>query len=313
MQSKHEYSESIERNNYTVINCKSCGYWHVHPVPSVEELNSYYENKYYDTLTETENRSMTDKKNDPDGFYSIYYEDKLRHINSLLPNKLPRTIIDIGAGYGDFLYFMKKKGWITQGLEPSSEAYEFFKEKDLNICHGSFEELLDMGFQKSSVVTLNNVLEHLRDPEKVILQIKENLLSKDGVLSIAIPNDFNVFQMLQMKTTLQENTEHQYYWVSPLDHLNYWSYDTIQKFLTRMGFEIKFVSSTFPIDMFPLMGEDYVTHPEIGRNTHLKQVQFEKNLHITGSNNFKDVLYSSFAKLGIGRMILVYAKTAGKD
>lgn len=308
MQPKHEYSESLERNNYTVINCKSCGYWHVYPVPSKEELNMYYENKYYKVLNTNENRSMTDKKNDPDGFYAIYYEDKLRHINNLLSNKLPRTIIDIGAGYGDFLYFMKKKGWSVQGIEPSREAFDFFRDKNLNIHLGSFEELLDMGFQKSSVVTLNNVLEHVREPEKVVLEIKEYLLDVEGILSIAVPNDFNIFQELQMKTTLKDNTEKQYYWLSSLDHLNYWSHETIQTFLNRLGFEIKKITSTFPIDIFPLMGEDYVNHPEIGRKTHLKQVQFEKILHSTKSHDFKDALYSSFAKLGIGRLTLVYAK-----
>lgn len=56
------------------------------------------------------------------------------------------------------------------------------------------------------------------------------------------------------------------------------------------------------------MGDDYVTHPEIGRGVHLKQVGFEKVLKETGSYDFKDELYSSFAKLGIGRGILVYAK-----
>ena len=310
MQPEHEYSESVERNNYTVINCKSCGFWHVNPIPSKEELNMFYENKYYKCLNENENRSMTDKKNDPDGFYAIYYEDKLRHINNLISNKLPRTIIDIGAGYGDFLYFMKNKGWTTQGLEPSKEAYEFFKDKGLDIRLSSFEELLDLDFQKSSVVTLNNVLEHLRQPEKVLMEIKEHLLDPDGIISIAIPNDFNILQNLQMKTTLKDNTGKQYYWVSPLDHLNYWSHESIQMFLNRMGFEIKYITSTFPIDIFPLLGDDYITHPEIGRSIHLKQVQFETNLHSTKNHFFKDALYSSFAKVGIGRLILVYAEIA---
>lgn len=309
IQSKCEYSESVERNNYTIINCKSCGYWHVYPIPSEEELNTYYENKYYKSLINTDNRSMTDKKNDPDGFYTIYYEDKLRHIDKILPKVMPRTIIDIGAGYGDFLSFMKKNAWIVQGIEPSKEVKDS-KNEDLNIRCGPFEEILDMGFKKSSVITLNNVLEHLREPEKVLLDIKEHLLLPGGILSIAIPNDFSFFQNLQMKTTLKDNTEKQYYWACPLDHLNYWSHKTIQEFLNKSGFEINFITSTFPLDIFPLMGDDYITHPEIGRSIHLKQVQFEKVLHSTKSYDFKDALYSSFARAGIGRLILVYAKSS---
>lgn len=308
MKSRHEYSESIKINDYTIINCKSCSYWHVYPIPSNEELSTYYANKYYEDLTKNENRSMTDKKNDPDGFYTIYYEDKLRHINNIISNKLPRVITDIGAGYGDFLCFMKNKGWEIQGLEPSQEARDFYKEKDLNIRIGSFEQISDMGFHRSSVVTLNNVLEHLREPEKVLLEIKEHLLHPEGILSIAIPNDFSFFQDLHMKTILKDTTEKHYYWASPPEHLNYWSHDTIKKFINRLGFEIKYITSTFPIDMFPLMGDDYINHPEIGRNTHLRIVQFEKNLHSTKNYGFKDALYDSFANLGIGRLILIYAK-----
>ena len=308
MQSEHEYLESVEHNNYTIINCKSCGYWHVYPIPSEDELNAYYENKYYNSLKNEGNRSMTDKKDDPDGFYTIYYEDKLRHINKILPKKLPKTIMDIGAGYGDFLSFMKKDDWIVQGIEPSQEAYDFSKNEDLNICCGPFEKILAMGFQKSSVVVFNNVLEHLREPEKVLMDVKEHLLEQDGILCIAIPNDFSIFQDMQMKTTLKDNVEKQYNWLCPLDHLNYWSHETIKKLLQKLGFEILFITSTFPIDIFPLMGDDYINHPEIGRDTHLKQVRFEKVLKETGNYDFKDELYSSFAKIGIGRLILVYAK-----
>lgn len=307
MQLDHEYSESIEINNYTVINCNSCGYWHVYPMPSQKELNTFYENKYYTNLNETENRSMSDKKDDPEGFYTIYYEDKLRHINSIISDKLPKTVLDIGSGYGDFLSFMKRKGWTVQGLEPSKEAYDYSKDKDLNIRLGSLEDLLDMGFKNYSVVTLNNVLEHVRNPKRVLMEIKEYLLAEDGILSIAVPNDFSILQDLQMKTILKNNTGKKYYWACPPEHLNYWTHESIQMFLNTLGFEIKYITSTFPIDIFPLMGDDYITHPEVGRNTHLKQVRFEKHLQSTMSTDFKDKLYHSFAEMGIGRLILVYA------
>ena len=66
--------------------------------------------------------SMTDKLRDPDGFYKIQYEDKLRRINKLLPAGSPLRVLDLGAGYGDYLRFMKEKGWETWGIEPSARA-----------------------------------------------------------------------------------------------------------------------------------------------------------------------------------------------
>lgn len=214
MQNQHPYKESINKSNCKVINCEKCGYWHVHPMPTEDELNAYYGSKYYETLGY--NRSMTDKLKDPDGFYVIQYEDRLRHITKVLPSDLPKTILDISAGYGDFLRFMKKKGWETQGLEPSRLAWELIKDKKiLNIKQGSIDRLLNLSFKPSSLITLNNVLEHLREPRRVLEIIKKHLLLPRGILSVIVPNDFNILQDLLMRTVLKNKTEKQYYWLGP--------------------------------------------------------------------------------------------------
>lgn len=306
MQQKHQYEESINKNGYTVINCESCGYWHVHPMPTNEELSEYYEKKYYENLGD--NRDMTDRLNDPDGFYKMQYEDRLRYITKNLCDGLPNTILDIGAGYGDFLRFMKTKKWETQGLEPSRHAYELIKDREsLNVKCAVVDELLDLGFKPASVVTLNNVLEHLNEPQEVLEIVRKHLLLSKGIIFIVVPNDFNVLQDLLMQTVLKTNSDRQNYWVSPPEHLNYWSHETIKVFLKRCGLEIVYFTADFPMEIFPLMGEDYVTKPEVGRKVHLKRVRFEKHLDETKSEEFKDSLYKSLAELGIGRDMYIIA------
>ena len=49
------------------------------------------------------------------------------------------------------------------------------------------------------VVTLFNVLEHLPDPEKTINEIYD-ITSKDSILIIDVPNEFNDFQLAGQKT-----------------------------------------------------------------------------------------------------------------
>ena len=306
MQANHPYNEFIDKNGYRVIKCESCGYWHVHPMPTNEELNLYYEKKYYEAIGN--NRDMTDKQHDPDGFYKMQYENRLRYVTKHLCNDLPHTILDIGAGYGDFLNFMKAAGWQTQGLEPSKHAYEAMKTRDsLNVKCAAVDKLMDLDFKPVSVVTLNNVLEHLNDPMKVLGIVKENLLLPNGIVFIVLPNDFNVLQDILMRTVLKGNRIKQNYWVHPPEHLNYWSHETIQSFLRRCGFKILYFTADFPMEFFPLMGEDYISRPEVGRDAHLKRVSLEKHLHEAGSEEFKDLLYSSFAKLGIGRDMYVIA------
>ena len=91
---KHSYKKVIEKNNYKIIHCKTCGYWHVYPMPTEEELRAYYENKYY--LTLGNNHTMSDKSNDPDGFYAIQYEDRLRSIMKFISPSLPASVLDVG-------------------------------------------------------------------------------------------------------------------------------------------------------------------------------------------------------------------------
>ena len=307
MHPNHPYKEFINKKGYTIINCESCGYWHVHPMPTNEELNLHYGQKYYETLGN--NRSMTDKLSDPDGFYKIQYEDRLRYINKYLVDNLPRDILDIGAGYGDFLRFMKSAGWKTQGLEPSRNACELTKDREeLDIKCASIDELMVVGFKPASVVAINNVLEHLNDPQGVLEVVRKRLLLPNGIIFIAVPNDFSVLQDLLMRTVLKDNPDRQNYWVQPPEHLNYWSHRTIAGFLRKCGFEIEFLTTDFPMEVFPLMGDDYVSKPEVGRNAHLKRVGFEKHLRQAHAEAFKDSLYSSFAQLGVGRNMYIVAK-----
>ncbi len=307
MQQNHPYKEFIDKNGYTVINCESCGYWHVHPMPTNEELNLHYERTYYETLGD--NRSMTDKLNDPDGFYRIQYEDRLRLIKKYLSDNLPRSIMDIGAGYGDFLRFMKSAGWEAHGMEPSRYAYELIEDREeLGIKCASVDELMNLGLKPVSVVTINNVLEHLNCPQGVLETVREHLLLPKGIVFIVVPNDFSVLQNLLMQTVLKDKPDKQNYWAHPPEHLNYWSHKTIVGFLQKCKFEIEFLTTDFPMEIFPLMGEDYITKPDVGRNTHLKRVSFEKYLNQAHAEEFKDSLYLSLAQLGIGRGMYVVAK-----
>lgn len=304
MKSRHSYKKSVARNNYRVVNCEKCGYWHVYPMPSEEELRDFYDVKYDETLSD--DRTMTDKIRDSDGFYAIQYEDRLRHIMKVFPPYLPKTVIDIGAGYGDFLKFMKDKRWDTSGLEPSKYMYEqLIDTKTINIKSSGINEISKLGFAPASLVTLNNVLEHLREPRMVIEDIKKYLLLPGGILSVIVPNDFNSLQKLLMLTVLKKDLRKHYFWVSPPEHLNYWSIESLKRFLLKCGFEILYCTVDFPIELFALMGEDYISMPEVGRRAHLRRVQLEKHIYDAKYSIFKDEMFESFARIGIGRDVQI--------
>ncbi len=304
----HPFARCVTKNGTEVIDCQACGFWHVFPIPSAEELRRYYESKYFESLGD--NRSMTDKLQDSDGFYTLQYEDKLRRLVRLLPPPLPRTVLDIGSGYGDFLRFMRERGWQVLGLEASRTAVELCRDQGIEVAHGSVDELASCDFPASAVVTLNSVLEHLADPWLVLEIVRDRLLLPGGILNVHVPNDFSPLQQILSETVLRAAPEKERYWIAVPDHINYWTHRSLENFLRRLGFQVVLMTSTFPLELFPLMGEDYISDPSVGRHIHLKRVQFEKLLRQAGAEELKDALYVHLASLGLGREIEAFATGA---
>jgi SAM-dependent methyltransferase len=99
----------------------------------------------------------------------------------------PGTILDIGCGIGLFLEEARRRGWEAQGVEVSSEAAGYAKEKlNLEVLVGRAEEVT---FPRESVdvATLWHLLEHLEKPLTVLQGLQE-ALRPGGLLVVETPN-----------------------------------------------------------------------------------------------------------------------------
>ena len=87
------------------------------PQPQGKALSRYYESEDYISHTDAK-RSVFEKTYH--FIKSIALRNKLNLINSWSPQK--GTLLDIGAGTGDFLWVAKQDGWKTTGIEPNGKA-----------------------------------------------------------------------------------------------------------------------------------------------------------------------------------------------
>ena len=148
------------------------------PQPEAKDLPKYYESDSY--------ISHTDSKK---GLFASIYQNvrkyslalKLRLIISLRGKE--GSLLDIGAGTGDFLKLAKNNHWEAKGIEPNESAANIARQKGLEIKE-TIDALLG---QKFDVVTLWHVLEHLPDLEITIEKI-ESLVKPGGTLIVAVPN-----------------------------------------------------------------------------------------------------------------------------
>lgn len=146
------------------------------PVPV--NLENYYKSEAYISHTDS-NKSLFDK------IYQIVknhtLKQKLKLINSFKVDE--KTILDIGAGTGDFLNTCKNKGWKTTGIEPSEKARNIATQKNINLL----DDISKVSNQQFDVISLWHVLEHVPNLFEYIGELKK-LLKPNGVLIIAVPN-----------------------------------------------------------------------------------------------------------------------------
>ena len=279
------------------------GFYQVTPTPSAEEITKFYADEFYtDEYKNFNDASLEVQIKDKaffEGRWSDIYDNFLE-INKDL--KKGNSILDIGCGWAQALLFFKEKGFDCYGFDPAIEAVEYGCKKGLNIKHAGLDGMDVFENKKFEMVTMFNVLEHLANPSQTINQIKE-ILQPNGILAIDVPNEFNDFQTVGRDVHGLDD-----WWVAPPNHLNYFSKDSLVKFLVSHGFSVEISESSFPLEMFLLFGENYVKDGNLGGQCHKKRVLFEENLRKHGKASTLKNFYRVLADLNLGRQVSVFCK-----
>ena len=146
------------------------------PIPT--DLENYYKSEDYISHTNSK-KSLLDKVYQSVRNFTL--KRKVALINSFKTDS--KSILDIGAGTGDFLKVCVSNRWKVLGVEPSADARKIAKENGFVLN----EKLEQIENQKFDVITLWHVLEHVEQLSDYITKIK-SLLKENGRLIVAVPN-----------------------------------------------------------------------------------------------------------------------------
>lgn len=285
---------------FSVIECAHCGFKHVVPLPTDDELRTVYSHDYYNT----EKPLYIDRYLEDKPWWDGVYAERLERLEALLPAGR-RRLLDVGSGPGLFLAAGRDRGWQVTGIEPSERASAHSRDVlGLDVRNLFLDTQTAAGLGLFDVVNLGEVLEHLRDPA-AMLALAHGLLAPGGVLVLVVPNDFNPFQQV-----LHDSMGVAPWWVAPPHHLNYFDPASLSALVHRCGFNVEHLETTFPIDMFLLMGHHYIGNDALGRQAHGMRKTFEMNLQAAGDRGriLKARLHQAFAELGLGREVLLFAR-----
>jgi len=297
---EHDGQVVASENGFDVIECQYCGFKHIRPIPSVEDLTNVYKHDYY----KEEKPLYLDRYQEDLDWWNMVYTRRYEIFEEHLPAS-QRKMFDIGSGPGFFLLNGLQRGWEVKGIEPSVQALEHSRSLGLDVDHGFYSEQTASDLTTFDAINLGLVLEHIPDPVS-LLKLIHHQLNDNGMVCIIVPNDFNPFQL-----ALRDHMGLDPWWVAPPHHINYFDFDSLEKLVEKCGFEVVHKESTFPIDMFLLMGDNYIGNDEIGRKCHARRKALEMNLINAGKGSVLNALYKDIAKSGIGREIVLYARKNG--
>jgi len=157
---------------FTVARCADCGLYYVNPQPSTQELEQIY---------------ATFDSGDQ-------WRKGEEHFNRVVCRAISRykrsgAALDVGSGSGNFLRAMRRAGFSVYGVEPSKTGSTYAREHHgVETFNGTIEQLLSSGAdQRFDVVSILNVLEHLKDPAGVLRELRA-MLQPSGILAVVVPD-----------------------------------------------------------------------------------------------------------------------------
>jgi 2-polyprenyl-3-methyl-5-hydroxy-6-metoxy-1,4-benzoquinol methylase len=177
----------LNRFEYSIVKCKTCGLTYVNPRPTQESIAYFYPNNYYI------------------GRDSSKQQDRYKKQIKFLPTLNNENILDIGCAKGDFLISLKKKypaisvtgvDYFSDGV--NSDEIVFIKKLlfDAELTHNYFH-----------LITAWAVFEHLHEPMLYFQEVSK-LLKSSGVFVFLVTNSNSLYGKLAYREDIPRHTYH---------------------------------------------------------------------------------------------------------
>jgi 2-polyprenyl-3-methyl-5-hydroxy-6-metoxy-1,4-benzoquinol methylase len=180
----------FQYNHRTYFRCPDCSLIHLaRKTGEQDDPLSYYRENYYNDYADDQSERDRTHLND--------------HIVVLIePNGNKGRLLDIGCGCGFFLSTARDRGWDIRGVDPSEKSIA--KARELVGEAASVGTLQDVNTGSLfDVVTMINVLDHLRSPDKALAR-SWDILRSGGLLYLRFPNGLFHRSIIRMQARITD-------------------------------------------------------------------------------------------------------------
>ncbi|MGF1988006.1 MAG: glycosyltransferase [Nostoc sp. ZfuVER08] len=154
-----------------------------------------------------------------------------------------QRVVDFGCATGYFAKLLNKKGCIVTGVDINPNAAKLAEQycKEVIVADLDFVSVTEiLPSHEFDVAVFGDVLEHLRNPWKILEDTKQ-ILKKDGYVIASIPNIAHGAIRLSL---LQGRFEYTELGILDNTHLRFFTRKTVEELFERPGYLVKIVDQT---------------------------------------------------------------------
>ncbi len=144
-------------------------------------------------------------------------------------------ILDVGCGSGNLgHYFITQQNCEVHGIEINKNAYSKAKVKLHKVIHANIEtENLEFKEDCFDVIILGDVLEHLVNPQKVLIKLHKHL-APSGTIFITTPNVKH--WSVSLNLIFKDNWDYKEWGILDYTHLRFFTRSSVIKMLKSLNF-----------------------------------------------------------------------------
>jgi len=210
-----------------IYKCRACGHLFLAPLLDDAEEERFYINDYPAFLLKRGDFKSTT----PAEHFAKNKDEasrRLRLVKRFLSHS--KSILEIGSASGFFLSRIKPYVKDVCGVEPNSDRAGFANKKGIE----TRSSLEDVGNKKFDLIFLYYVLEHIKDPDGFIKNVKSLLKNSSSRIIIEVPNAAEALISLYHSPAYNE-------FVWQRAHCSYFSADTLKRLFAGAGFKAEFI------------------------------------------------------------------------
>lgn len=271
----HDATVAFRLRTYRIVRCAGCRLLYNRDFPEASQVTETFSESYYHDVQRDAFARIAEPLAD---LSRPIYDAGLAYVEA---RGRVGTLLDVGCAFGVFMEIAAHRGWQVKGVEVSAYASRYAREvRGLDVTTGSGAEF-DAAPGSFDLVTLWDVLEHVRDAQATV-QAAARWLKPGGYLLVTTDNYRSLLSRIAnfaYRATMGVATYPIERFYIPFNTC-YFTSDDVSSLMSREGLKVEYSKGIdYPIEKIKLSAAErlvlktlYSAGDMLGQNTQFMMI-----------------------------------------